>query len=157
LSGVPLLVHAKEDVCGIPGRTVGTVFVLSIGRSMSVGRRHVEFKLCERGEPSESFVLIEVGSKQPGQHVEIRQLRIDETTFVKLVALYERALDYDVKDNAMGNDGSSWCLETTRGLTYSKVCLWSPDYNTTPRHLEGMLALGRQLWHLAGFDSDTLY
>ncbi|HXI43592.1 MAG TPA: hypothetical protein VNH83_26655, partial [Bryobacteraceae bacterium] len=69
---------------------------------------------------------------------------------------YERALEYNVKDDALGNDGSSWCLETTRGFTYSKACFWSPEYNTEERHLTGMLALGRALWHLAAID-DKLY
>ena len=129
---------------------------MSISRSMSLNNTPVEFKLCERKEPSQSFVLINVESAHSRKRSVTRQLVVDETTFVNLVGLYERALEYDVKDDALGNDGSSWCLETTRGFTYSKACFWSPEYNTEERHLTGMLALGRALWHLAGID-DRLY
>lgn len=156
LSGIPAFAHAKDDVCGFRSRTTGTVFSMSISRSMSLNNTPVEFKLCERKEPSQSFVLINVESAHSRKRSVTRHLVVDETTFVNLVGLYERALEYDVKDDALGNDGSSWCLETTRGFTYSKACFWSPEYNTEERHLTGMLALGRALWHLAGID-DRLY
>ena len=154
--GTPVFAHAKEDVCGFRSRTAGTVFSMSISRSMSLNNTPVEFKLCERKEPSQSFVLTNVKSAHSQKRSVTRRLVIDETTFVSLVGLYERALEYNVKDEALGNDGSSWCLETTRGFTYSKACFWSPEYNTDERHLTGMLALGRALWHLAEID-DRLY
>lgn len=157
LGGIPLFAHAKDEVCGMRTMRAGTVFSMSIARSRIREDSYVEFKLCERSEPSPSFLLIRTGTERSKKHSETRQLRIDETTYLDLVAMYERALDYDVKDDALGNDGSSWCLETTRGFTYSKACFWSPEYNTSERHLTGMLALGRELWHLAGMDSDRLY
>jgi hypothetical protein len=156
LGAIPVLAHAKDDVCGFRSRDAGTVFSMSISRSMSLNNFPVEFKLCERKEPSQSFVLINIESAHARKRSVTRRLVIDETTFVSLVGQYERALEYNVKDDALGNDGSSWCLETTRGFTYSKACFWSPEYNTEERHLTGMLALGRALWHLAAID-DKLY
>jgi hypothetical protein len=157
LSGIPAYAHAKDDVCGFRSRTTGTVFSMSISRSMSFRNTPVEFKLCERKEPSQSFILINSYPTRSSKTSVTRQVRVDETTFVNLVSLYEKALEYDVRDDALGNDGSGWCLETTRGFTYSKACFWSPEYNTEERHLTGMLTLGRTLWHLAGMDADRLY
>jgi hypothetical protein len=157
LGAVPLFAHAKDDVCGIRSMRAGTVFSMSIGRSRVLENSYVEFKLCERTEPSQSFLLIHTETERPKKHSETRQLRVDESTYLNLVAMYERALDYDVKDDALGFDGSSWCLETTRGFTYSKACFWSPEVDTDKRRLTGMLALGRELWHLAGMDADRLF
>jgi hypothetical protein len=77
--------------------------------------------------------------------------------YKRIISLYERALDYDVKDNAMGFDGSGWCLETQRGFTYSKACFWTPEYETERRRLSGLLALGVELWRVAKLDSAKLY
>ena len=157
LGGIPLGAHARDDVCGVRRMRDGTVFSLSISRSMVQENAYVEFKLCERTQPSQNFLLIHTETERPRKHSEMRQLPVDQSAYLSLVAMYERALDYDVKDDALGNDGSSWCLETTRGFTYSKACFWSPEYNTNERHLTGMLALGRKLWQLAGMDADRLF
>jgi hypothetical protein len=157
LGGIPLSAQAKDDICGIRTMRAGTVFSMSIARSRVLKNAYVEFELCERSEPSQSFLLIRTGTERPKKLSETRQLRVDQTAYLNLVAMYERALDYDVKDDALGNDGSSWCLETTRGFTYSRACFWSPEYNTNERHLTGMLALGRELWHLAGMEADRLF
>ena len=82
---------------------------------------------------------------------------VDTALYDKLVALYEKALDYDAKDDSMGSDGSSWCLETQRGLTYSKACFWTPQYETAKRRLNGLLLLGEELWRVAKLDSAKLY
>jgi hypothetical protein len=157
VGGISPLVHAKDDVCGIRYVRGGTVFSLGIGRSRVLENSYVQFKLCQRPGPSKSFLLIHTETEQPKKHSETRQLPIDEGTYSDLFGLYDRALDYDVKNDTMGFDGSSWCLETTRGFTYSKACFWSPDVETDTRHLTDMLALGRKLWHLAGMDADRLF
>lgn len=157
LAAAPFFAHAKDDACGFRTMRSGTVFTMSIDRSRILENSYVEFKLCEREEPSQSFLLIRTVTEQPKKHAETHQKRLDEDAFVALTAMYETALNYDVKDNALGNDGSSWCLETTRGFTYSKACFWSPEFDTDKRRLTGMLALGRQLWHLSGMDADRLY
>jgi hypothetical protein len=144
-------------VCGIRSMRAGTVFSLSIDRSRVLQNSSVQFKLCQRTAPSQSFLLIHANTEQPKRHSEMRQLQVDESTYLNLVEMYEKALDYDVKNDAMGFDGSSWYLETTRGFTYSKACFWSPEYETENRRLTGVLALGRELWHLAGMDADRLF
>jgi hypothetical protein len=78
-----------------------------------------------------------------------RKILLGEGVFEKLVALYEKALEYNVKDDAWGLDGSLWCLETQRGFTYSKACFWSPDYQSEKRGLIGMVNLGEELWRFA--------
>jgi hypothetical protein len=144
----------SEDICGTRWVGGGTVFSLMVERSFDPG---VTFKLCDREDHSKRFLLI---STQSGMHSEkwvSKTLPLDPSRYDKVVALYERALDYDVKDDSMGMDGSSWCLETRRGFTYSKACFWTPQYETKKRRLSGLLALGEELWRVAKLDSAKLY
>jgi len=72
-----------------------------------------------------------------------------------VVALYEDALGYNVRDSAMGLDGSDWCLETRRGFTYSKACFWTPVDRAKERGISGLSTLGQELWRLAAMDSSV--
>jgi len=47
-----------------------------------------------------SFLLIHSDTERPKKHSETRQLPIDESTFSDLVGMYDRALDYDVKNDS---------------------------------------------------------
>ena len=73
------------------------------------------------------------------------------------MSLYDMSLDYDVRLDVGGNDGSTWCLETQRGFTYSKACFWTPTDEPKRRKLNGLLELGRELWRIAKLDSSKLY
>jgi len=80
------------------------------------------------------------------------KVSLNEATYRKLLTLYENALDYNVKDEAEGMDGSDWCLETQRGFTYSKACFWSPGAQPEERGLTGLAKLGEELWRIAATD-----
>lgn len=135
-----------DDECGYRTRYDGTVFALSIGRSFDPG---AEFMLCARREPKDSFLLVYVYIGDEKDNRSERKIVLNETTYGLLVALYEDALTYDVKDATLGLDGSTWCLETRRGFTYSKACFWSPEYEARKRGLIALHKLGAKLWKLA--------
>jgi hypothetical protein len=130
------------------------VFSLAIDRSFDPG---VKFELCARKAPVQNFLRLSTESKLHSDRWTARKIILEDSEYAKLLELYEAALEYNVKDDAMGLDGSSWCLETRRGFTYSKACFWSPQYETAQRHLSGMWALGEELWGLAALNPKRLY
>jgi hypothetical protein len=151
---LPRSASADADECGLRTHLTGTVFTLSINRSFDPG---VKFEVCARKAPEPNFLRVVAESKLHSDAWTDRTITLDDSEYAKLLTLYEAALEYNVKDDAIGLDGSSWCLETTRGFTYSKACFWSPQYKTLPRRLSGMWALGEELWRLAELDSKRLY
>ena len=143
----PSMAHAATEDCGYRTVRDGTVFTLDIERSFD---SPVTFQLCERTPPEISFVLVTTTKSS-------KKLPVDDATYKSIYSLYEASLDFDLRDSAMGSDGSVWCLETKRGFAYSKSCFWSPDHNSEQRRLGGLHALGVRLWQLAHLDPMKLY
>ena len=129
-------------ICGYRVAHHGTVFSLHITDAFGGG---IEYKLCEREEPARNFLLVTRYVSESNKADEPIKVPLNDATYQKLLTLYNDALDYNVKDETMGLDGASWCLETTRGFTYSKACFWSPESNPEERRLTGLLKLGREL------------
>lgn len=127
------------------------VFSLTISRSFEPD---AAFTLCHRTDLQESFLLLTVGSKAPDLAPTERQIELDQSAYSRIVSFYERALGYDVRDDTAFLDGSRWCLEATRGGTYSKACFSSPGYRSSERRLDGLYELGFQLWRIAGLESE---
>ena len=144
---------ATRAACGLRNGG-GAVFTLSIARSFHAD---VTFKLCRRQDAAMQSLWISAQSAKNSKRWETRQISLDEPTFAKILAFYDKALEYNVKDDALGFDGSSWCLETPRGFTYSKACFWSPPYKAEARNLNGILMLGRELWRISELDPEGLY
>ena len=144
----------SEDTCGQGRQSRETVFSLTISRSFDP---EVTFKLCDRIDRSKRFLLVASETARHSEKWATKSIPVDPRQYDKIVALYEKALEYDVKDDAMGLDGSSWCLETRRGFTYSKACFWTPHFEPTRRRLDGLLELGNELWRLAKLDPKRLY
>ncbi|RBP46997.1 hypothetical protein, partial [Arenicella xantha] len=113
----------------------GKIFTLSISPSF---KDESVFKLCKREKPEKSFIVFE-------DEKSIQTKEISGSEYDDLYALYDKALEYNLKDSAMGLDGSNWCLETDRGFAYSKACFWSPSYDTEKRGLQGLYKLGTTL------------
>jgi len=141
--------HAEDDICGYRTLKTGTIFSLDIYRSFDP---HVTFKVCAREDPAKNFLLVAVEPKKKPKRRTVRQLPLSAATYAHVVALYEEALSYNVKDSTLGLDGSSWCLETSRGFTYSKACFWSPMDNAKERGISGLSSLGQELWRIAEMD-----
>jgi len=139
----------KYGICHLRTAHHGTVFSLHIQRAFHVG---IEFKLCEREEPGQNFLLVTRDPDEKNKDDERIKVSLNDATSQQLLTLYENALDYNVKYMAGGHDGSSWCLETTRGFTYSKACFWSPGSNPEERRLTGLLKLGQELWRIAAIE-----
>jgi hypothetical protein len=147
------LAAAPEDACGERTLRAGTVFTLTISRSFEPD---VTFKLCDREDKSKRFLLISTQSSSPSDKWTSRSVPLESLAYDRVASLYELSLDYDVRIDVGGNDGSTWCLETQRGFTYSKACFWTPADEPERRNLIGLLELGKELWRIAKFDSSKL-
>jgi hypothetical protein len=143
-----------ENTCGERTLRDGTVFTLSISRSFEP---EVTFKLCDREDKSKRFLLISTQSSSRPDKWALKSVPLESPAYDRVASLYEQSLDYDVRIDVGGNDGSTWCLETQRGFTYSKACFWTPADEPKRRHLSGLLELGKELWRIAKFDSSKLY
>jgi hypothetical protein len=152
--GLPLLGHARPNECGERNASGGTIFSLSMARAF---HPNVEFKLCGRKESGKSFLLVTEQKSLGSRRANTRSIVLDEITKASVLSLYEKALDCNVKDETVGLDGSSWCLETTRVMTYSKACFWTPVSHADDRGIAGLQALGTELWRLGKFDLKDLY
>ena len=144
----------SEDICGERTARSGTVFTLTISRSFEPD---VSFKLCDREDKSKRFLLISTESSSRTDKWISKSAPLDSVSYGRVMSLYDKSLDYDVRVDVGGNDGSTWCLETQRGFTYSKACFWTPTDEPKRRKLNGLLELGRELWRIAKLDSSKLY
>ena len=149
LLGLAPFFAKADDVSPCGNRYVGggTIFTLTIFRSFDAT---TEFKVCEK-EKIGYLVVNTYKSEALKSAGKPSTITIENKRYDRVLGLYEEALAYDARDNAMGFDGSSWCLETERGGAYSKACFWSPDDETRKRRLTGLKKLGEELWSLAGF------
>jgi hypothetical protein len=143
-----------DDVCGEHTSRSGTVFTLSVDRSFEPD---ITFKLCNREDKAKRFLLVSTQSRGHNDGWDSKSVPLDPETYQRLVGLHEQALNYDVRIDVGGNDGSTWCLETQRGFTYSKACFWTPTEDADARRLNGLVGLGRELWGLAKLDSSRLH
>ena len=145
----PELFADEIEQCGYRRAMDGTVFTLTISRSF---HQEVSFQLCEREAPESSFIRF-----TNGKTIRTKKLNVEE--YNELYAAYEKALEYNVKDDALGMDGSNWCLETKRGFTYLKACFWTPSSDSKNRGLNGLYQLGKKLWSVEGInlDDEELY
>jgi len=137
------------ESCGYRTAFDGTVFSLNIERSFDPA---AAFQLCERKAPESSFLLVTTFEYQTHRIASIDKFTLDDSQFEKLLVLYEDALNINFKDDAIGLDGSSWCLETNRGFTYLNACFWSPKFDTRNRELENLVAFGQALWQFANLE-----
>ena len=139
------------DACDSHPSTGQTIFRLSIARSF---HPDATFHLCERLKADESFLRIQV-TQRDGTNDESRELKLDPQTYSEIIDLYHEAVDYNVRDNAMGADGSRWCLETSRKFTFAIACFWTPtpEVRAEERGLIGLYNLGKTLWELAELES----
>ncbi len=144
----------SKDICGERTARSGTVFTLTVNRSFEP---EVIFKLCNREDKSKRFLLISTQSSINPDNWSSNSVSLGSLEYEKVASLYEKALDYDVRINVGGNDGSTWCLETQRGFTYSKACFWTPTDEPKARRLTGLLELGRELWRIAKLDPSKLH
>ena len=131
------------DVCGRRTLRSGTVFTLSVDRSFEPT---VTFKLCNREDKSRRFLLVSTQATGHKDGWDSKSIPLGPEAYERLARLHEQALNYDVRIDVGGNDGSMWCLETQRGFTYSKACFWTPTEEASTRRLSGLVALGRELW-----------
>jgi hypothetical protein len=143
--------YAKDPFACMFGGNVTSkgTFTFEIWRALTFGKDTTRFRLCE--SPKKVFLLVE--AKMSGQ-LKVRAINLDVEQLTKLKVLYEGAFGVNFKDDAMGADGSSWCLEANR-INYLKACFWSPELNTQARGIEGFRALGAALWDLAQFDGSN--
>jgi hypothetical protein len=110
---------------------------------------NVAFRFCRGRE--HAFLLVRVEKRG-----EPKRIPLSDEQSAKILGLYDRALDSNFKDDVIGLDGASWCLETKRGSNSLRACLWSPTNDAEKRGIVGFLALGNALWGIAGLDKSLL-
>jgi hypothetical protein len=150
------LAEDLQNECGERRPQGGTIFTLVISQYLSYEPK-VEFTLCSRDVPPERFVVVKRQGSGESKDWKRKRIPLDQAEYKQLFSLYDQALSYDVRVEAMGSDGSTWCIETTRGFTYSKACFWTPSYDSRKRSLTGLVSLGRELWRISGLDPAKLH
>jgi len=104
------------------------------------------FRLCQTSGKASLLIRTKVGGR-----MKVRAISLTEEQTSHLDSLYEAALGANFKDDDIGLDGSSWCLETARGSNSLKACFWSPTSGAEKRGLAAFAVLGTALWNLADF------
>ncbi len=139
----------QETSISCHSRTIseGTIFTFTIERSFQPA---LTFILCQKKETNQSYLQISSELKRDSAN---KIVTLTDNEFMELMKFYENALTYNAKDSEFGLDGSTWCLETKRGLNYSKACFYTPSYNANDRGLSGLHQLGVELWRVGNLDA----
>lgn len=144
-------VESQDADCGRFNAYEGKVFSFEIASNFDV-----TFKLCKSKKQDTLFVSatnLRFFDKDVKTPATIRKhIKLSKEDYQTIFQLYEIALKYNTLDAGMGNDGSSWCLESQRAFTYTKACFWSADYRTEERGLEGLYNLGIYLLNFSGLE-----
>ena len=120
------------------------IFTFEIWRAPDFDK-DTSFRLCDLA--GKTFLLVKA---KAGKSFKVRAIDLDVEQFAKLKGLYENALSANFRDDTLGVDGSSWCLEANR-MNYLKACFWSPGIDTEKRGTNSFIDLGNRLWELAQF------
>jgi len=133
--------------CGRKNAKEGKIFELNISMSFhgSIG-----FKLCKK--PDQHFLVLTSNLKSTDKNSKSNKktIRLSKEQTGILNGKHIKALKYNTLDDALGLDGSSWCIESQRGFTYTKACFWTPGHNSEKRGLVGLNELGIHLWEISG-------
>ena len=135
-----------DSDCGRKNAKEGKVFELNIGMSRTSS---FSFKLCKK--PDKDFLILASNNKptKSNKKTTKKTIKLTKEQTEKLVEKYINALKYNTLDDATGLDGSSWCIESQRGFTYTKACFWTPGYNSEERGIAGLNELGIYLWKIS--------
>jgi hypothetical protein len=148
-----------DEDCGRYGAYSGKLFSLHIATSF---HGEAEFKLCK--SESQNYLTIattelaKVGSDKPPARLKTRnKIILFEQEYVQIVTLYEKALSYNTLDDVMGMDGSTWCLESQRGINYTEACFWMPSFDSEERGLSDLYNLADYLWEFTGLSKNEAF
>lgn len=155
----PFCTHAiewEDEDCGTWNAYEGKVFSLDVGTSF---HGQVTFKLCKSEEQSTLAVAVhrmqfDEKSEKSTETIVREHIKLSKQKYDEIYIRYEQALKYNALDEISGLDGSSWCLESQRGFTYTKGCFWTPSHKPKERGLEGLYNLGVYLWSASGLEKD---
>lgn len=145
-----------DEDCGRYGAYAGKLFSLSIATSF---HGTSEFKLC-KSESQKYLVVstidfVKVDESQPlASRASRYRIQLFEQEYAQVTSLYKKALSYNTLDDVMGVDGSTWCLESQRGINYTKACFWTPSVNYEERGLVGLYNLANYLWEFTGLNKN---
>jgi hypothetical protein len=73
-------------------------------------------------------------------------LQLSDGEVKSLIETYDEAKSFNLEDNLIGLDGSTWCLVQYYQSGKSTNCFWTPTANTSERGLESLVSLGQYLW-----------
>ena len=130
--------HEGNDVKGV-------IFGFSISASKAP-YEIAEFKLCNvKGE----YSLLQRVKERGTEFGALNKISLLEPESLNLLRTYDSALNFNVRDNQTGFDGSSWCLTRPGVGSYLHACFWSPSYQSEKRGVQGIVGLGQELWRLS--------
>lgn len=146
----------EDEDCGPWNAYEGKVFSLEVGTSF---HGQVTFKLCKSKEQNtlsvtKSRMQYDEKSEKSTEIIVREHIKVSKKEYDEIYSRYEQALKYNALDEVSGLDGSSWCLESQRGFTYTKGCFWTPSHEPKERGLEGLYNLGVYLWSASGLKKD---
>jgi hypothetical protein len=147
----------NDEDCGPWNAHEGKVFSLDIGTSF---HGKVTFKLCKSKEQNtlsitKTSMKFDEETEKSTETIVHEHIKISKKDYQSIYRSYEKALNYNTLDDASGLDGSSWCIESQRGFTYTKACFWTPSYKPKSRGLNGLYELGSQLWKFSGLEKSN--
>jgi hypothetical protein len=151
LMGIACFVHAESFDCETK-RPEQSAFVAIPRFTFTIERapRPLEpaaFRVCD-AVGAAPFLLVKSSARGKSR---VRRIELSEQTHEHLQALYEAALSSNFKDDVLGLDGSSWCLEAQRGNNELRACFWTPQYEAEKRGIDPFRVLGEALWQMADF------
>lgn len=143
-----------EDQCNFKNGVHGKIFELNIKTSF---HGQYKFEFCQ--SKSETYLSVTttkietIDSEDTLLEIKkLKEIEVSEQKLIKIMNMLEIALRYNKYDDVIGIDGSTWCLETQQGNTYSKACFFSPIGSSKERGLQGVELLGKYMWQLAGLE-----
>ena len=152
----PLLANAIEwndPDCGKLNKYHGKVFEFNASMSF---HGDIDIKLCKDNDTHFLTVSTKIPSGNNDLTEEWKRIDLKKEIVPKIMESYENAMRYNTLDKVMGPDGSSWCIESQHGFTYTKACFWSPGYKSEERGLSGLRDLGIYLWEISGLEKANI-
>ena len=156
-SPVGFSIEWNDVHCGNWNAYQGKVFSLSISTSF---HGNSTFKLCKQEDEDKSNYLVTITETFERKQNSIETVKteivsitpLDKSQYIKINELFDLALESNLKDTETGTDGSSWCLESQRGFTYTKFCFFTPSSGHEHRGLSGLYKLGGYLWGISNLE-----
>ena len=140
---------SEEPNCSIDEPFTGKLFELEIQTSFS-GRYVFEFCFDSRAYLlSEYHEPIRLTKSVRSTIVNESKVKLPESAAHKIKELYSQASVNIKSDSIRGMDGDTWCFRPKSGMSYSEICIWSPQVDAVSRGHKNLVELGKYLYEVS--------